>query len=780
MAQKSVDEKDSGVLEEIIVTSRRYKENIADVPLSVNVLSAEDIEDLGFNNVRDIVDYSPGGVSNAFNKMQDEYSLRGISSQTEGPSGDSSVVTVIDEVPVTREFMKSQNFFDLETVEVLRGPQGISFGRNATSGLMHFKTARPKSEFGANFTGEVGSDEQYRAEGYVTGALGENVAGRLAVSYVSLDGFTTDTRTGEGLGAEENVSVRGSLLFDVNDDVEVYLKAQYSEDNDDNPSPRKGKDCTKPYQGGDPPGPSVAGGPQPVWSKFPTFIDSCDPWETTISTPTYLGDFHLKREITTLTAIVNWGFGDGLALSSVTGYLDGNSDYLIDAHGGPNNAMFQNTLNDGHQFSQEFRLDNQGADTKLHWLAGVYYLDDKQDRFDQNIFYVDDAARDPQAESGFRPETRDIKDQSNKTETVGIFSEFKFALTEQVEMSVGGRYSKDDKDYAVAHYGWGWGGPLAGLTNGIDADGDGVLDEQCKFAPSGPPSFGLRFCGSPENPVGFENQVPVSNDWDNFSFKASLSYFMDSGNTIYGLFSQGYKTGGFQSEPFNPADAAVPYNEETVDNYEIGFKGTIGERFRLYASAFYSKYEDLQMFLFVNSVTGDFNQVTRNAGDVDIKGLEVDYTWQITDNFRLSGTAAWIDSELKNTMIDTDGDGVTEEFDGTRPDNTPEWTGSAIAEYTWRMSSGAALILRGDWRGLSDVFDDIGENPDRRHDSYNLLGARLTWYPASANWSLSAWGRNLTDKAYTTQVGPAQPNIAQLNFMYGAPLSYGVTFSYTL
>ena len=88
--------------------------------------------------------------------------------------------------------------------------------------------------------------------------------------------------------------------------------------------------------------------------------------------------------------------------------------------------------------------------------------------------------------------------------------------------------------------------------------------------------------------------------------------------------------------------------------------------------------------------------------------------------------------------------------------------------------------LRGDWRGLSDVFDDIGENPDRRHDSYDVFGARLTWLPSNANWSLALWGRNLTDKAYTINVGPGQPNVNQLNFMYGHPLSYGVTFIYTL
>ena len=274
VAQDESEEQGAGVLEEITVTARRYEENIADVPVSVNVMSADYLEAAGLSNVRDVIDFSPGGVTTSFNKMQDEYSLRGVSSQTEGPSGDSSVATVIDSVPISREFLKSQTFFDMQSIEILRGPQGTSFGRNASSGLIHLKTARPRSEFGSRIIAEVGSDEQYRVEGFITGAIGQTAAGRLAINLSSLDGFINDTRTGDGLGAEENISVRGSLLFNPSDNVEIYLKAQFSSDEDDNPTPRKALDCTIPYQA-DFPAPSVTGDPHPGWTQFPNFTDSC-------------------------------------------------------------------------------------------------------------------------------------------------------------------------------------------------------------------------------------------------------------------------------------------------------------------------------------------------------------------------------------------------------------------------------------------------------------------------------------------------------------------------
>jgi iron complex outermembrane receptor protein len=764
-------------LREIAVTARLYEEYLQLVPAAVDVMTADDLGSQRLTHVRDVVDFSSGGNTTAFNEMQERYSLRGISSQTEGSSGDSSVATVVDDVVVTREFMKSQSFFDMKVVEILRGPQGTAFGRNASSGLLHLKTAPPEWGFESGVTAESGSHGTYGVEAFATGALSETVAGRLAVNFDQLGGYTEDTLTGRQLGGARNLALRGSLLFAPTEDVKVSVKAEYNRDDDDDPSPRRGQDCSSVYQG-DPSQSSVVGSPEPAWTQFPNWSDSCDPWETAVSRPTRLGDFFLDREIFNLTSKVTWRLSDDLTLTSISAYLDGRSDYLIDTHGGPNNSMFQSTQNDAWQASQEIRVDNQRSVDRLRWLAGVYYLLDSQTRDDQNIFYVDNAASDPQHPSGFRPETRDVKQQNNETAALGLYGEIGFDLTDRLNFTVGGRYSHDEKDYSVAHYGWGWGGPLAGLTNGVDADGDGVFDEQCVFAPGGPPDFGLRFCGSPEDPVGFETPVPARASWDNVSLKGSLSYRVDDHRMVYGLVSQGYKTGGFQSEPFNPFDARIPFDEETVINYEVGYRATYRDRFRMNTFLFASKYEDLQLFLFVNTPTGEYSQVTANAADADVRGVEVDYAWEITDRLRLSGTFARIDAELDGAVFDTDGDSVAEDYSGNRPANSPEWTGSAILEYTLPLPDDSSLTLRGDWRGISNVFDSIDEDPARGHDGYDIFGARATWRPAAASWRVSVWGRNLSDEAYTTNVGPANPNLHQLNFAYGPPRTFGVTLSH--
>lgn len=761
-------------LEQIEVRARRFKEYLQIVPASVNVMTTDYLESQGLKNVRDIVDFAPGGATTAFNKMQDNYTLRGISSQTEGPSGDSSIPIVIDDVTISREFMKSQNLFDLELVEILRGPQGTSFGRNASSGLILLRTARPQWRSTSGVTAELGSHETSHVDAFVTGPLGESAAGRLAMYFDRVGGYTEDTRTGDRLGGTENLALRGSVLFKASDDVKVFVKTEYSRDDDENPSPRKGKDCTIPYQG-DFPEPSIAGAPQPPWTRFPNWFDSCDPWETAISEPTYLGDFFLDREIFNLTAETTWSINGDLTMTSISAYLAGKSDYLIDTHGGPNHSMFQSTQNDAWQVSQELRLDNHSTVNRVRWLTGVYFLLDDHERDDQNIFFVDDAVFDPQDPSGFRPEGRDVKRQTNETTASGLFGEVSFDLSEKVNFTFAARLSQDEKDYGVAHYGWGWGGPIAGLTNGVDADGDGEIDERCVFEPGGPPDFGSRFCGSPADPVGFEVPVATSASWSNLSLKGSMSYRIDADRMVYALVSEGYKTGGFQNEPFNPFDAVVPYGEETALNYELGMRATFAEKFRINASVFLTQYDDLQLFLFLNSDSGDYNQVTTNAAGADVLGLELDYYWRITDRLHLAGTYARIDAELVDARIDTDGDFVEEDFSGTRPSRSPTWTANAVLEYSQPLKNGSLLKLRGDWRGLSNFYDGIGEDPNREHEAYGVFGARFTWRGAAAKWSLSVWGRNLFDEAYTTNVGPYNPNLNQLNFAYGPPRHFGVT-----
>ena len=761
-----------GVLEEVIVTSRRVAESLQDVPVAVSSMDEEFLEAQGIHTVDDAILFTPGGAFTAFNKMQQEYSLRGISSQSEGASGDSSVATVIDNVAISKEFLKNPAFFDMSRIEILRGPQGTTFGRNASSGLVHLLTARPQEEFGARIKADIGNYDTTNFEGYVTGPLSENLSGRLAVNYDYHDGYTDDTRSGKGLGEEQNTAIRGSLLWNPSDSVQVYLKAEYNDDRDKRTSPRRGTDCSIPYQLAN--APSIVGAPQPNWREVPSFTDSCDVWETQVSGTTYLGSPTLDRDITNLTAEIIWDVSEDISATTVIGYIEGESDYLIDAHGGPNNSMFQSTQNDADQFSVELRLDNHASGDALRWLGGVYFLDDEHERDDQNIFYVEQAAffGGPGNVDGFRPETRDIKYTKNETRAFGLFGTIDYDFTDSLSASLGGRYSYDEKDYAVSHTGYGWGGPIELLT---DEDADGNPVNGCSFFPPG----GEFICGTAADPVGYSDPVKTDADWDNISLKASLNYNLADDVLLYGLVSQGYKTGGFQPEPVSPSDALVPFDEETAINYELGLKGEWGGVFRLNAALFYTEYEDLQVFNFVTTPSGNYSQIVDNASDAEISGLELEFVWQIVEQLRVEGGYAFIDAELVDYEVDTSGDGMIDtDFSGNRPDNTPEWTSTLALTYDMPFENGSIVSVRVDWRGSSDSYDGNEEDPDRRHEAYDVFGARASWLSPGEELGVSVWGRNLTEEEYTVNVGPAQPNLNQLNFAYGAPRTYGLTIDY--
>jgi len=186
-------------LEEITVTARRMQESLQNVPSSVSTMSADFVRDQRIETVNDVIELSPGATYTGLHKGQHDYSMRGISSQTEGAAGDSAVVTYVDNVVVGKDFAKSLKFIDVQQVEILRGPQGTSFGRNASAGLIHIITKRPTSDFEALLEGTAGSDSLIAFTGVLNGALSDNVAGRVSVHYDDRDGYTRDLSTGRDL-----------------------------------------------------------------------------------------------------------------------------------------------------------------------------------------------------------------------------------------------------------------------------------------------------------------------------------------------------------------------------------------------------------------------------------------------------------------------------------------------------------------------------------------------------------------------------------------------------
>ncbi len=769
LAQEDDDGESAGALEEILITARRFEGDISDEPLSVATLDDEYMRAQGIFTVKSAVEFTPSVTYIRFNKMQPEYSMRGVSSPSEGSAHDSSVVTVIDDVPVTKEFLKNPAFFDVERVEVLRGPQGTSFGRNASAGLVHIISKRPTAEFEAGTTAGVGSHGLLEFDAFVSGPVSESVNGRLAAHHNSHDGYTESALTGEGLDGEENNSVRGSLIFTPSDRLSVYFKFEASQDRDDGPI-RRSRDCTKPQLATQRPGPPALHPTFPApFTSFEPFTDSCDVWKTEKTTQFDPGtELFLNRDIISVSTNVVYNITDDVTLTSVTGYQDGDSEYFIDAHGTPSAILFQNTSNDASTFSEEIRFDNLASGNRLTWLTGIYYMQDEHFRDDENRFY--DPVGQPGPLDG-KVLTLDTKVSNSETESIGLFAELNYDFTEKLTGTFGIRYSKDDRDFWISHTARGWAPKAAGFV--FDSAGT------CVFP--GPPTFNRVGCGeligwgTPDAPN--PNRAVISDDWDNVSIKLALDYTVSDNSRVYAAYSEGYKTGGFQPEPFTFEDALVPFNEEESANYEIGYRGMLADnRLQLNITGFFLDYSDLQVTQFINR--GDsFTALIDNAGNVETFGLEFDVAFQLTEGLMLRGTYAKLDAEFVDTFL-VDGDGNVSDFSGQRPDNSPEWTATFAAEYTLNLSDGSRLMFRGDYRGRSDVFDDTGELAIRLRPGVEVFGARISWFSANADWEVSLWGRNLGEEEQVLSISPFQPDTLQLPTGFDQPRTYGLSASY--
>ncbi len=754
-------QQESALLEEVIVTATRRAENLQTVPIAVNVMDADYLASQHIDQIKDVIDKSPGTSFTLLNKMQNAYSMRGLSSQTEGAAGDPSILTATDEVVIAKDYLKGSEFFDLERVEVLRGPQGTSFGRNATAGLIQLVSRRPSREYESFVQGGFGNYGHMEADAYVTGPLGDTAAGRLAVHYTEHDGYTKDVLRDVDLGGEENLSIRGSLLFNPTNQVEVYLKAEYSRDDDGAPV-RQPINCTDPQE------------------EFTAFIDPCDEWETAGSA--YAGsddktgtvfnpgeNFFLKREVFNLTGHVTWSLSEAVTLTSITGYIDGSGDYNMDAAGTPRDLQFSIARNDSHQLSQELRLDNLAAATDLGWLVGLYYLHDEHDRTEGRRWFQEDFSVYGPGPP-FSPTTVQAV-SSNETDSIGVYGELNFDFTERLRGTVGLRYTSDKKDFIISHNGTGFDGPVSNFLADVPVNWPD---------PSDPTTSCAQQAANPTSrcTLGFDNAM-ADDSWNHLSFRASLTYDVNDDIMIYGTISEAYKTGGYNGEPQTPQDAVEPYDEETALNYEIGMKSEWADRFRLNATAFYVKYDDQQVNVFRVGPSGFATQAIDNAAKSDVLGLEFDYTWQVTETFRLSGTFARLDAELKDTVLRLEpGPPPGQDLSGNRPNNVPRWTGTLVASLDFPLSNGSAISLRADWRGRSAIYNDLANTAAFERPATDVIGAQAAWYSADDRWEVAVWAKNLTEEADVLNIGPAPPFLTDNPVQFGPPRTYGVTVSY--
>ena len=730
-------------VEEIVVTATHRAENLQDVPVTVTALSGDMLAKADIFDATTVALHVPGMAYGEFAPGQAIISLRGISSADDGAGLDNSVALFLDGVYIGRNASINFDMFDLERLEVLRGPQGTLFGRNAIGGAINVITKKPSDEFSAKLGGTVGNQGILRYQGYVSGPISDNVAGKIVLNHREHDGFVDNLILNEKQQNEDQTSIRGQLRF-ATDSSEWLLSADWMEDDRDDM------------------------GRTPLVDRAPLSAILVQngvtrPRQNASSRPGFS-----MREASGISLQGDFNFSRG-QLTSITAFRHAETDWEMLSVGAPLGGLglpfdevVDDIVEDIDTFSQEFRWTSD-LGGNFEYTAGVYFFTEDTDRTE--IFRITRAGSYDDPANPFRLTA--IGDQAiigneysrtaNDTTSIALYGEGTWDLNDRWTVKAGARVTQDEKDY------------LAESVN-------------CDLVVANDPSIiGTRFenfaacggVGGSLNVIAEAFLVTPSDEWSDFSPRVAVQYRPNDQLMVFGSVSKGFKSGGFAGSQGVESAASSPVDPETAVNFELGFKGDLADdTLRLNMTAFFTDYEDLQIVRFgpvPGSTFGTF--ITTNIGSADILGLEAEFTWYATDNFLLSGNVAILDTEANDLIIETTGGPF--DASGSELRQAPELSYNLQATYSLPTQVG-------NWEfnvAFSHVDEQITDYvfPGTVIQEQDLLDARLGWTSNDERWDVSVWGKNLTDEDYISHSYVIGPGVIGV---WGAPATYGVTVNF--
>ena len=412
----------SAVLEEVVVTAQKREQNLQDVGISVTAFTGNQIRELGFTNSVDVIAHTPNvEVTGAGGGVINTFSIRGVTQNDFSAAQESPIAVYVDDVYISQNIVTGFSLFDTERIEVLRGPQGTLFGRNATGGLVHYISTRPSDETEGFVDVLLGEEGRQRVEAAIGGALTDTLAGRLSGVYNESDGLI-DNRIGNDLMQSDDYSVRGQLLFQPSDTLDILVKGLYS--NED--SARGGYAHRVGFDG------EFAKDPQAT--DFFGYNSGGDPFKGS-----YDFDGYKKVDLSALTLNVDWEIGE-FNLVSITNYQDIDHEYAEDSDASPNDVYNYQADDDVQQFSQEIRLSWEGDRSRS--VVGVYYLD------------IDgDYSTFQSGEIFFGPGFIYDLEADQTTETIALFGQTEIDLSDTFSLTLGARVNRDEKDFSFSELG---------------------------------------------------------------------------------------------------------------------------------------------------------------------------------------------------------------------------------------------------------------------------------------------------------------------------------------
>lgn len=718
------------VLEEVLVTStKRGPSSLMDIPISVNVVTGDDLK---FREIRGPLDLrtAVSGLQIDFGAGTPKIAVRGVGFDNNNIQAENGVTVYVDGVILQRTGAILGGFLDLAQVEVLKGPQGSAFGRNATGGSINLVTAKPEAGTSGEVSVGTGSFDR-RNGGFVFNHGGDTFGVRLAASHASDDGYITNLVTGnDEIAAVDHTLARLSLSWNPSDAVSVDYALHYTDQSDDGPAFGYFNEA----------GAAAATGAVGAITGFfgGTLANPAAPLALAVNDDYDIVNkvdpkFTLESILHTLTAEFDLGWA---TLKSITGYMDFESR-LRAGTPAPGNLVeglgavpFSNT--DSEQYSQEFLLS--GSTDRLRWVTGVYYLEEEAE--DVDIVELGFLAIIPPEVPGGLPLGSYIENPGNRQDltSYAVFADGQFTLTDRLRLNAGIRWTKDEKE-------------ASGQTR------DTVIPAWNFVVP------GVPFTSADK----VEDKI--------VTWQTGLEFDVNDDLFTYVRLAKGYKAGGINSH--NTAGPTF-YEPEELLSFEAGIKGNLTEGLTFSLSAFTSEYEDIQLFV-VPPRAGTADII--NAAEATISGIDLDATWNATEALSFDAKATWLAEAEYEEFVDVI-DGVSRDLSGEELNHSPEFTGVFGVNYSASLNDRVDINARAEVYAQSEVHYNH-KHPFRNggltQDSYELVNLYLT-ATIDETVDVRVYGKNITDELYLDAGAEAFPFMSYCQS--GRPEEYGIEVRY--
>ncbi|MEH6581198.1 MAG: TonB-dependent receptor [Halioglobus sp.] len=797
----------SAQLEEVVVTAQKRTQSMQDVPVAVSAFGGNDIDTLGWSDPSEVAAQVPNmQMSAPFGDVQPQFSIRGISMIDYTPSQSSPVGVYVDEAYIGSPWLHGLSMYDMERIEVLRGPQGTLYGKNTTGGAINLITRTPgiDDETGGYFKIGAGNYGLVEGNGALEGTLVDGkLSGRVAVNYKDNDGYYENKFPGgDDMNQTSYYALRGTLNFQATDALNAVLKVSYGESD--------AKSAVSRIVGTQRNGMNLTSGPETLNADYHE------------GTPDYAGD--TTNEMTMVNLKLDWDLGD-YSVVSITSWYDGEFFNGQDIDGASDPQFHVDWNGASTALSQDLRLVSN-FNGPFNFIAGVYYGDEDVDTImthnefagaplDVTNLYI---AGQPESLNPLGLNQAPVLLLAGENggaygeihrpfdvvkESWAVYTDINWDMSERWSLNVGLRYTDDKTTRDFINYSRVNGGALAlppALTGApvwipVDARTEGtwiggnegnVLGIPAPFIPPGTIGPG----GTPLAPAWTHaaytpgSAEELSESEGEVTGTVAVNYQVNDDVMTYLRFSHGYRSGAFNNGLVYADEGSDAYvDPEFVDAWELGMKGEFFDGLmRLNAAAFYYDYKDQQ---FVNQV--GISAILENAGGVDIYGMEFELLTMPAEGLTLQAGLGLIDAEYNELILTTQAlPPASGDFKGNEPVSTPDTNFNLAVDYEFDISQNWMARLHLDGNYLSDqwfsayngeVVPTLGDYSDLKQEAYWLWNARVAFADNSDTYAISAWVANLADEEYDVY-GISLATLGFNSFAMGAPRTYGIDFTY--